>query len=71
VKKDIDSMAKEYEGYPVRTVFFQDGDTLVLKTDDVLEIVRYMKQKFPAIERITSYARAPTLKEEAWRNSNN
>ncbi len=65
VKKDIDSMAREYEGYPVRTVFLQDGDTLVLKTDDVLEIVRYMKQKFPAIERITSYARAPTLKRRS------
>jgi radical SAM superfamily enzyme YgiQ (UPF0313 family) len=65
VKKDIDNMAREYEGYPVRTVFLQDGDTLVLKTDDVLEIVRYMKQKFPAIERITSYARAPTLKRRS------
>jgi radical SAM superfamily enzyme YgiQ (UPF0313 family) len=62
VKKDIDSMAREYDGYPVRTAFLQDGDTLVLKTDDVLEIVRYLKQKFPTIERITSYARAPTLK---------
>ena len=28
VKKDIDSMTREYEGYPVRTVFLQDGDTL-------------------------------------------
>ena len=65
VKKDIDSLAKEYEGYPIRTVFLQDGDTLVLKTEDVLEIVGYLKQKFPAIERITSYARAPTLKRRS------
>ena len=65
VKKDIDSLAKEYEGYQVRTVFLQDGDTLVLKTEDVLEVLRYLKQKFPTIERITSYARAPTLKRRS------
>jgi radical SAM superfamily enzyme len=65
VKKDIDSMAKEYEGYQIRTVFLQDGDTLVLKTEDVLEVLRYLKQKFPAVERITSYARAPTLKRRS------
>ncbi len=62
VKEDIDSLAREYEGHPVQTAFLQDGDTLVLKTEDVLEVIRYLKQKFPAIERITSYARAPTLK---------
>ncbi len=65
VKKDLDSMAREYQGYPVRTAFLQDGDTLVLKTEDVLEILQYIKQKFPAIERITSYARAPTLRKRS------
>lgn len=65
VKKDIDSMAREYGGYKVRTAFLQDGDTLVLKTEDVLEVLRYIKEKFPAIERITSYARAPTLKRKS------
>jgi len=62
VKQDIDAMAKEYGDYPVRTAFLQDGDTLVLKTQDVLEVLRYLKEKFPSIIRVTSYARAPTLK---------
>lgn len=65
VKQDIDSMAREYGGYPVGTVFLQDGDTLVLKTADVLEVLRYLKEKFPSIVRITSYARAPTLKRRS------
>jgi radical SAM superfamily enzyme YgiQ (UPF0313 family) len=65
VKKDIDAMAKEYGDYPVRTAFLQDGDTLVLKTEGVLEVLRYLKQKFPAIQRVTSYARAPTLKRRS------
>ena len=62
VKSDIDSLAKEYGDYSVRTAFLQDGDTLVLKTEDVLEVLRYLKEKFPAIVRVTSYARAPTLR---------
>jgi len=65
VKKDLDNMAREYEGYPIRTAFLQDGDTLVLKTEDVLEVLRYIKQKFPTIERVTSYARAPTLRKRS------
>ncbi|MEI6153483.1 MAG: radical SAM protein, partial [Deltaproteobacteria bacterium] len=65
VKKDLDNMAKEYAGYPVRTAFLQDGDTLVLKTEDVLVVLRYIKQKFPTIERVTSYARSPTLRKRS------
>ena len=65
VKKDLDNMALEYRGYPVRTAFLQDGDTLVSKTDEVLEVLHYLKQKFPAIERVTSYARAPTLRRKS------
>ena len=64
VKKDLDNMAKEYAGHPVRTAFLQDGDTLAVKTADILEVLRYIKQKFPAIERITSYARASTLRKK-------
>ena len=65
VKQDIDSLAREYGDYPVKTAFLQDGDTLVLKTADVLEVLRYLKEKFPAITRVTSYARAPTLKRRS------
>jgi hypothetical protein len=65
VKKDLDLMAHEYQGYQVRTAFLQDGDTLVSKTEDVLEILRYIKEKFPAIERVTSYARATTLRRKS------
>jgi len=62
VKKDIDTMAEDYKGYDIKAAFLQDGDTLILKTEDVLEILRYLKERFPSIERITSYARAPTLR---------
>ncbi|MBA4416942.1 MAG: radical SAM protein [Syntrophus sp. (in: bacteria)] len=67
IKKDIDSMAKEYGGYNTRvqTAFLQDADSLLLPTADLLEIIQYLKDKFPAITRITSYARAPTLRKKS------
>ena len=66
VKGDIDSMAKEYGGYGfVESVFLQDADSLLLPTADLLEILKHLKQKFPDIKRITSYARAKTLKRKS------
>ncbi|HEX2964552.1 MAG TPA: radical SAM protein [Syntrophorhabdaceae bacterium] len=66
VKKDIDSMVREYANHinVIRSVFLQDADSLVLKTDDILEILRYLRSKFPNIERITTYARSTTLKRK-------
>jgi radical SAM superfamily enzyme YgiQ (UPF0313 family) len=42
-------------------VFLQDANTLMVKTPDLVEILKYLKSRFPFIERITSYARARTL----------
>lgn len=64
VKKDIDAMAREYGAYMVKSVFLQDADSLLLSTPDLLQILTYLKEKFPDIQRITSYARAPTLKRK-------
>jgi len=47
--------------FGARTVFLQDANTLIMPTDQLLEVVRYLKKTFPTIERITSYARAKTL----------
>ena len=40
------------------TVFLQDGNSLVLPTDQLVEILEYLKSNFPGIKRITSYARS-------------
>ena len=62
VKMDIDSMADELRGYSgARTAFLQDADNLILPVDDLVAILDYLKQKFPKIDRITTYARARTL----------
>jgi radical SAM superfamily enzyme YgiQ (UPF0313 family) len=66
IKGDIDSMAKEYGGYAfVESAFLQDADSLLLPIPDLLEILKYLKQKFPGVKRITSYARARTLERKS------
>lgn len=42
-------------------VFLQDGNSLALKTEKVLEVLRYLREKLPSIKRITTYGRAETL----------
>ncbi len=42
-------------------VFLQDANALMLKTPALVEILKYLKDQFPFISRITSYGRARTL----------
>lgn len=44
-----------------RTAFLQDADTPVIPTQQLIEIILYLRNKFPSIERVTSYARAKTI----------
>ena len=44
-----------------KTVFLQDANSLIMPTPELLEVLRYLKETFPSIDRITSYARAKTL----------
>ncbi len=44
-----------------KTAFLQDANSLILKTDHLVEILQYLRRKFPSLERVTSYARSRTL----------
>jgi len=57
IKEDLD-MAKVYYGDGVRTVFFADGNTIIMKTKDLAEIFNYTNKLFPHLERITLYGSA-------------
>ncbi len=57
VKADL-KMALDYYGPNVKTLFFPDGNTICLKTKDLVEILRYSRQLFPNLERITVYGSA-------------
>ena len=47
-----------------RNVFLQDANNLVHKTKDLVEILIYLKETFPSVERITTYARAKTVSQK-------
>jgi len=47
-----------------RSAFLQDANSLIMRTPDLLEVIIYLKQTFPGLQRITSYARAKTLAQK-------
>jgi radical SAM superfamily enzyme YgiQ (UPF0313 family) len=42
------------------SAFLQDANTLIMPTPDLVEVIRFLKETFPSITRITSYARSKT-----------
>ena len=44
-----------------RTAFLQDADSLIMPAHELIEVIKYLKETFPSIERITSYARSRTI----------
>ena len=67
IKNDIDEMAR-YHGENasrITSAFLQDADTLILPTDELVEIITYLRKTFPGIKRITTYARAKSMKRKS------
>jgi radical SAM superfamily enzyme YgiQ (UPF0313 family) len=68
VKADIDELRQAYEevlllGYrrEPKTAFLADSNAIIIGSEDLAEIVGYLRQAFPSIERVTSYGRAKTV----------
>lgn len=51
--------------YGGETAFLQDANSLIMKTPELVEVIRFLKEKFPRLKRITSYARAKTLAKKS------
>lgn len=45
----------------MESIFLQDANTLIIKPDDLVEILDHIKNAFPQVQRITSYARSHTI----------
>lgn len=43
-----------------KNVFLQDADALIMRTPELVEVLKYLKETSPTIERVTSYARSKT-----------
>ncbi len=48
-------------GSGARTAFLQDADSFIMRTSELIEVIEYLKETFPSLERITSYARAKSI----------
>jgi histone acetyltransferase (RNA polymerase elongator complex component) len=46
--------------YGSQSVFLQDANSIIMKTCDLVEVLSFIKEKFPSVERITSYCRSKT-----------
>jgi biotin synthase-like enzyme len=45
----------------MESIFLQDANSLIIKPSDLSKILRHLKNRFPWIKRITSYARSHTI----------
>lgn len=57
IKEDIVDAGRLY-GDLVRTIFLADGNTIALRTEELLEIINFCYAMFPGLERVTSYGAA-------------
>jgi hypothetical protein len=45
----------------MKSVFLQDANTMIIKPDDLVATLNYVRTSFPQVERITSYARSHSI----------
>lgn len=47
------------------SAFLQDANTLIMRTPDLVRIIAFLKQTFPELKRVTSYARSKTAAKKS------
>lgn len=47
--------------YETGACFLQDADNLVMKTKDLVEVLKFLRKTFPNITRVTTYSRSRTV----------
>ena len=62
-------LARATDAEGVRRVFLADGDALVLPTGRLLKILAVLKEYFPNLERVASYAAPGDILVNPWKNS--
>src|SRR4030042_2655230 len=55
IKRDIVAAAGYYGGHPFQSCFLQDGDSFIMKTGDLLRVLRLLKEHFPTLKRGTRH----------------
>jgi len=47
--------------YRTGACFLQDADNMVMKTDDLVEVLRFLRETLPEITRVTTYSRSRSV----------
>lgn len=61
IKEDL-LTARNYHGDKVQSIFFPDGNTILMKTSQLVEILNYAREMFPYLKRMTVYGSAKYFK---------
>lgn len=61
IKEDL-LMAQNYHGENVQSIFFPDGNTILMKTSQLVDILNYARELFPYLKRMTVYGSAKYFK---------
>ena len=51
--------------YGTSACFLQDADNLIMKTDDLVAVLTFLREKFPKITRVTTYSRSKTISRKS------
>ncbi|MHC4549718.1 MAG: radical SAM protein [Planctomycetota bacterium] len=63
VLADLDAL-RAFHGDGPRSAFLQDADPLTTRPEDLVRILEGLRERFPRVERITTYARTQTLRRK-------
>lgn len=55
IKRDIDAVAKNYS-WSLQRIFLENGDALIAPQRLLVAVLKYLKEKFPNLEKIGTYA---------------
>ncbi len=53
--------ARSFVASGMESIFIQDGNSLIIKPKDFIRILQHLKESFPQVKRVTSYARSHTI----------
>jgi radical SAM superfamily enzyme YgiQ (UPF0313 family) len=53
--------AENFVANGMKSIFLQDGNSLIIKPEDLIRILEHLKETFPDVDRVTSYARSHTI----------
>lgn len=51
--------------YGTSACFLQDADNMIMKTDDLVAVLTFLREKFPEISRVTTYSRSKTVSRKS------